>query len=422
MTSPPVHDAQPRSNPLWNAAATARPAAVVRCTSTADVQAAIRSAREQDLPLTVRGGGHDWAGRALADGALAVDLSAMRHVEVDRTTSVATVAGGATATDVATAAHRAGLVAVTGTAGSVGMVGLTTGGGYGPLSGRFGLAADNLLSAEVVLADGTVVVADDEHHPDLLWALRGGGCNVGVVTSIRVQLHRVPALLAGMMLFPLDVLPALEDWLLRGPDELTVQAGFMTPPGGTLSLFAAPTWCGEQDAGVEALRRLAEVGPPLVEEVGPTTQPEQLAGIDALYPPGRHVHIGTRTVTSLDPTVGAALLGAARGMTSSLSAISLHSLHGAAARPAPDATAFRTRTPHLMIESIAVWEDGDPAPRRHRDWARTLDALPGGYPNLLGPDELERTIEVFGPNADRLRTVTAHHDPDQVFRATGSIR
>lgn len=407
--------------PLWNAAVTARPKLLVRCTSTADVQAAVRTAREQGLPLTVRGGGHDWAGRAVADGGLTVDLTPMRQVDVDPATAVATVAGGATAADVAAVAHRAGLVAVTGTAGSVGMVGLTTGGGYGPLSGRFGLAADNLLSAEVVLADGTLVVADDEHHRDLLWALRGGGANFGVVTSMRVRLHRVPTILAGMLLFPMDVLPALEDHLLRAPDELTVQAGFMTPPGGELSLFASPTWCGEEEAGARALRRFAEVGPPLVEQVGPTTQVDQLAAIDALYPPGRHVHIGTRTVTALDRGVDAALRDAAGRMTSPLSAISLHSLHGAATRPGPDDTAFRNRAPHLMVESIAVWEDGDPSPQRHRDWARTLDPLPGGYPNLLGPDERERTVEVFGPNADRLRAVKAHYDPDHLFHATGSL-
>ncbi len=418
MTPRPVDDTVP---PLWNAAVTARPRVVARCSSSTDVQTAIRTAGEEGLPLAVRGGGHDWAGRALADDGLAVDLSPMRQVSIDPTTAVATVAGGATAADVAAVAHRAGLVAVTGTAGSVGMVGLTTGGGYGPLSGRFGLAADNLLSAEVVLADGTLVVADDEHHRDLLWALRGGGASFGVVTSIRIQLHEVPTILAGMLLFPPEVLPALEDSLLRGPDELTVQAGFMTPPGGTLCLFAAPTWCGEDVAGARALRQLAQVGSPLVEQVGPTTQVDQLAQIDAMYPPGRHVHIGTRTVTALDPAVDAALLEAAGSMTSPLSAISLHSLHGAATRPRPDDTAFRTRTPHLMIESIAVWQGGDPSPQRHRAWARTLDPLPGGYPNLLGPDEVARTADVFGPNAVRLRAVKAQYDPDHVFHATGSL-
>jgi hypothetical protein len=357
----------------------------------------------------------------MISGGLTIDLSPMRQVTVDPATAVATVAGGATSADVAAAAQRSGLVAITGTAGAVGMAGLTMGGGYGPFSGRFGIAADNLLSADVVLADGTLVTADQEHHPELLWALRGGGGNFGVVTSMRVQLHTVPAILAGMILFPLDVLPALEEFLLRGPDELTVQAGFVTGPTGEPALFAAPTWCGEPAAGVRALQRLTEVGEALMEQVGPTSQVDQLATIDAMYPAGRHVHIGTRTVTGLGAEVGDQLLKTAGSMTSPLSAISLHSLHGAATRVRPDAAAFRNRTPHLMIESIAVWEGRDPSPERHQQWARSLDALPGGYPNLLGAEDVERVAAVFGPNADRLRDIKRQYDPDHVFHATGSL-
>ncbi len=406
---------------IWNGAVTRRPLGVLGCASTADVQAGVRTAREKGLALSVRGGGHDWAGRALADGGLTLDLSPMRQVSVDPATAVATVAGGATSADVATAAQRAGLVAVTGTAGSVGMAGLTLGGGYGPLSGRFGLAADNLLSADVVLADGTLVTADDEHNSELLWALRGGGGNFGVVTTMRIQLHAVPALLAGMIMFRFDVLPELAESLLRGPDELTVQAGFITAPTGEPTLFAAPTWCGDPEAGIRALQQLTELGEPLTAQVGPTTMTDQLAQIDAMFPTGRHVEIGTRTVTSLDRTVQEVLIGAASAMTSPLSAISLHSLHGAAARIPADATAFRNRTPHLMVETIAVWEPGDDAEEQHRTWVRETDCLSGGYPNLLGPEDTERTAAVFGPNAARLLATKQRYDPDLVFHAPGRL-
>ncbi|WP_424190178.1 FAD-binding oxidoreductase [Actinokineospora sp. G85] len=406
---------------IWNGAVTSRPLAVLRCADTADVQAGVRAAREKGLPLSVRGGGHDWAGRALADGGLTLDLSPMRQVSVDPATAVATVAGGATAADVAAAAQRAGLVAVTGTAGSVGMAGLTLGGGYGPLSGRFGLAADNLLSAEVVLADGTLITADDEHNPELLWALRGGGGNFGVVTTMRVQLHAVPAVLAGMIMYRFDVLRALEESLLRGPDELTVQAGFITTPTGEPALFAAPTWCGDPEAGTRVLRRFTELGEPLAAQVGPTTMVDQLAQIDAMFPAGRHVEIATRTVTGLDRAVQETLLDAASAKTSPLSAISLHSLHGAAARVPADATAFRDRTPHLMVETIAVWEPGDADEDRHRAWVRGTDRLPGGYPNLLGPEDAERTAAVFGPNTARLLAAKQRYDPELVFHAPGRL-
>ncbi|MFF0307476.1 FAD-binding protein [Streptosporangium sp. NPDC004379] len=406
---------------IWNGAVTSRPLAVLRCADTADVQAGVRAARERGLPLSVRGGGHDWAGRALADGGLTLDLSPMRQVSVDPATAVATVAGGATSADVAAAAQRAGLVAVTGTAGSVGMAGLTLGGGYGPLSGRFGLAADNLLSADVVLADGTLVTADEEHDPELLWALRGGGGNFGVVTTMRIRLHTVPAILAGMIMFRFDVLPELEESLLRGPDELTVQAGFITAPTGEPALFAAPTWCGDPEAGTRVLQRLTELGEPLTAQVGPVTMTDQLAQIDAMFPPGRHVEIGTSTVTGLDRTVQEVLTDTASAMTSPFSGISLHSLHGAAARVPADATAFHNRTPHLMIETIAAWEPGDPAEDRHRAWVRGTDRLPGGYPNLLGPEDTERTAAAFGPNAERLRAAKQRYDSGLVFQAPGRL-
>ncbi len=406
---------------IWNGAVTSRPLAVLRCADSADVQNGVRTAREKGLPLSVRGGGHDWAGRALADGGLTLDLSPMRQVSVDPATAVATVAGGATAADVAAAAQRVGLVAVTGTAGSVGMAGLTLGGGYGPLSGRFGLAADNLLSADVVLADGTLITADDERHPELFWALRGGGGNFGVVTTMRIRLHAVPAILAGMIMYRFDALPELEESLLRGPDELTVQAGFITTPAGEPALFAAPTWCGDPEAGTLVLRRLTELGEPLAAQVGPTTMVDQLAQIDAMFPAGRHVEIATRTVTGLDRTVQETLLDAASAKTSPLSAISLHSLHGAAARVPADATAFRNRTPHLMVETIAVWEPGDAGENRHRVWVRGTDRLPGGYPNLLGPEDTERTATVFGANTERLLAAKQRYDPELVFHAPGRL-
>jgi FAD/FMN-containing dehydrogenase len=181
-----------RARQVWNGAVDHHPAAIVYCETVAEVQAAVRAARAHQLPLSVRGGGHDWAGRSVLPGGLVIDLSRMRQIEVDAQSQVARVAGGATMGDLARAAAPYGLAAATGTVNPVGVAGFTLAGGYGPLLGKCGLGLDNLLGAEVVLADGRLVATDANQQPDLFWALRGGGGNFGVVTSLRVRLHCVP--------------------------------------------------------------------------------------------------------------------------------------------------------------------------------------------------------------------------------------
>ncbi|GGT35670.1 FAD-binding oxidoreductase [Streptomyces althioticus] len=425
VTTGPDYEAGRR---LWNGAVSARPGVLVRCADQADAQAAVRAARTHEVPLTVRGGGHDWAGRSLSDGGLTIDLSGMRRVTVDPADGTAEVSGGATAADVVAAAEPHGLTAATGSAGSVGMAGLTLGGGYGPLGGRFGLALDNLLSVDVVLADGSVVTAGPEREPDLFWALRGGGGNFGLVTSMRVRLHRVPTLLSGLVLYPWDrretVLAGLSDVLAGSPDELTVQSGVLRGPDGGPALFLSPTWSGQDAAeGEKALARLDALGTPLVSQVGPTTTSAMLSGIDALFPFGRHAVIRSRSVPSLTPAVRDVLGLAGDTLTSPHSAVSVHSLHGAATRVPVARTAFGNRDPHLMIEIIALWDPADARPAEHRAWAGRLadalgpEALPGGYPNLLGPDDTAHVTHAYGPNTARLLEVKRRFDPDHVFRA-----
>ncbi|GGM22902.1 FAD-binding oxidoreductase [Promicromonospora citrea] len=425
VSTGPEYDA---ATHLWNGRVAARPGVVVRGAMPDDVGRAVVAAREAGVPVSVRGGGHDWAGRALRQGGLTVDLSTERNVTVYPAAQVAEVQAGATAADVAAAAAPYGLAPVTGTAGTVGLAGLTLGGGYGPLSGRFGLAADNLLSADVVLADGSVVTTDAEHEPDLFWALRGGGGNFGVVTSMRVRLRKVPTLLSGLVVFPWaqagTVLTGLSELLAEQPDELTVQTGVVAGPDGGPVVFASPTWSGDDaGAGEHALARLGAVGTPLVSQVGPVTLPAMLAGIDAQFPAGRHVAIRTRTVPSLTTGVAEALAGAGDALTSPLSAVSLHSLHGAATRVPVTETAFGLRDPHLMVEIIATWEPGDALAAEHGAWADDVadalepHALPGGYPNLLGPDALDQVAHAYGPHAARLLAVKERFDPDGVFRA-----
>jgi len=186
---------------IWNGAVDHAPALIVRPRSTKEVQTAVSAAAQHGLPLSVRGGGHDWAGRSIRHGGLVIDLSAMSRVVVEPQTQTATLQGGATASDVITTAKAFGLVAVTGTVGGVGLAGLTMGGGYGPLVGRYGLALDNLLGAEVVLADGRCIAATPSQEPELYWALRGGGGHFGVVTLLKVRLHPVPDVLTGLIVY-----------------------------------------------------------------------------------------------------------------------------------------------------------------------------------------------------------------------------
>jgi FAD/FMN-containing dehydrogenase len=228
-----------------------------------------------------------------------IDLTGMRQVSVDAETRVATVGGGATAADVIAGAASHALSAVTGTVGSVGMAGLTLGGGYGPLSGRFGLALDNLLSADLVLADGRLITVDEHHEPELFWAIRGGGGNFGVVTAMRIRLHALDRLLAGLIVYPLTqatkVLEQLGQILLAAPDELTVQTIILTGPDGAPALFLMPAWSGELTAGEAHIDQLRQLGTPALTQVGPTTYSDLLQVNDAHGEvTGNHVTARTR--------------------------------------------------------------------------------------------------------------------------------
>ncbi|MFD3515386.1 FAD-binding oxidoreductase [Streptomyces sp. NPDC058657] len=383
-----------RAVALFNAAVDVRPCVVVRCATTADVQGAVRAARHHGVPLSVRGGGHDFWGRAFRPGGLVLDLTEMREVQIDADRRCATVGGGALSSDVVSAAERVGLTAVTGTAGAVGMVGLTLGGGYGPLLGQFGLAADNLLAAEVVLADGSRVNTDAEHHPDLFWALRGGGGNFGVVTSARIRLHPTPTVVSGTILYPIaqsaGVLAGLGGILQNCPDELTVDVGFLPGPDGKPTVYVAPTWSGDLEVGNAEngpVRALAGLGTPVLAEVGPVARSATLAATDAMFPPGRMGAIRTRTLQSVPASLATILDRAAQEFTSPFSAIVWHQFHGAATHPPLGSTAFGRREPHLMVELISMWEGSD--------GKNNTGGRDGGSPHLRWLEELHTALEPF---------------------------
>lgn len=413
---------------LWNSAVNNYPAVIVRPWNRGDVQAAIRTARERQLPLSVRGGGYDWTGRSVRSGGMLVDLSRMCGVRVDPDSRVATVSGGATAADVAAAAAPYGLAAAMGTVGGVGMAGLTMSGGYGPLTGQFGLALDNLLAADVILDDGRLVRTDPAHEPELFWALRGGGGNFGVVTAMRIQLHPLPEVSSGLMLFPwreaADVWRSLDCLLAAAPRELTVQTGVLSGRDGDPLLYVLPTWSGEVTHGEKILGELRRIGRPLANQVAPMRPGGTLNLLSSACPPGRHHAIRTRNVRALSPDVILALTRAAQARTSALSGIALRHFHGRPMLVPETATAFAQRQEHYLIEITASWLPGDPDAALHRAWADSLAAalvpaaLSGANPGLLGDDDTYQITHAYGPNTGQLLAAKKKYDPYGVFTAT----
>ena len=423
----PGHELYDEGSRVWNGAVRRHPAIVAFCKQPEDVQAAVRAARRHGLPLSVRGGGHDWAGRALCDDGLVIDLTGMRDVAVDPRALVATVAGGARAKDVAAAAAAHGLVAALGNCGTVGMAGLTLGGGYGPLSGTCGLAADNLLGAAIVLADGRQVITGPDAEPELFWALRGGGGNFGVVTSLRVRLHPAGDMLAGSIIYNWNeagaVLRRYAAFVATAPDELGVAVGVMSGPDGEPGITLVPLWNGERCRGERAMEDLRAFGTPRSAQVGPVTYADLLAQWDAWVEAADGCHWEIRTCWLPALTAGAAdsIIAAKARAASPLCSVFWHHFHGAATRMAPDGAAFGLRREHLMVEIVAGWRpDGDDG-SAHRRWARDLRqslapfALPGGYANLLGPDDREQAARAYGGSAAGLRVLKRRFDPDGVF-------
>jgi FAD/FMN-containing dehydrogenase len=402
-----------------------RPAIIVHCADETLVQRALELARDAELPLSVRAGGHDWAGRALCDGVV-IDLTPMRAISVSSDTCTAIVGGGARANDLLPFTDALGVATATGAVGSVGFGGLTLGGGYGPLTGRVGLVCDNLMSAQVVLADGRVVEAGPEGDAELLWALKGGGGNFGVVTSLTFALHEVPSVRAGIILYPFEeahsVLAKLEPLAAAAPDELDLPIVLMSGPDGSPLLAIAPTWSGPREEGEAQIAPLLGLGTVLLADVKDRSYGNSRSIFDMYTVDGLHTAMATRWVSRLHGDATAVLIEQIRRRPSPLCAVLTHAFHGAATRIAPDSAAFGFRQPHTVIEIVAQADPkGESDGSAERAWvnetAAALDqhALPGGYANFLTAEDSERARLSYGPNAERLTRAKRHYDPGNVF-------
>ena len=431
---------------IWNGAVDRRPACIARCTGVADVVAAVRFARERDLEIAVRGGGHNVAGTALCDDGLVVDLSAMRAVWVDPAGRTAWVQGGALWSDVDRETQAHGLATTGGIVGHTGVAGLTLGGGIGFLMRKHGLVVDNLLAADVVTADGKIVRASVDEHPDLFWALRGGGGNFGVVTSFQFSLHALgPTVLAGPLFWAAEdtgeVLRFYRDFAADAPDELgTVVRLGAVPPLPFIPedlhrrqvVAIACCYAGDVGEGERALRALRRFGTPLADLLAPSSYAAFQSGFDDAYLHGWHYYWKATNLSGLSDDVISVVAEHAYAARSPRSYAAMFHLGGAVGRVPHDATAYAGRDVAHNIVVDAVWlpEESGELAAAETAWARRFyEALAphragGVYVNFLDADDgAGRVREAYGERIyGRFAEVKATYDPDNAFRHNTNIR
>ena len=425
---------------VYNAMIDRRPHVVVRPLGADDVVAAVEFARANDLPVAIRGGGHSVPGFGTADDAVVIDLSEMQEVDVDPRGRIARAEGGATFGVFNDATHEHGLATTGGIISTTGIGGLTLGGGIGYLARGFGLACDNLVSAEVVTADARRVTASENENEDLFWALRGGGGNFGVVTAFEYRLHPVEQVYGGPILYELGdaatVLKFYRDYIKDAPREL---GGFpawqIAPPlpfipedrhGEPFLIFVA-CWAGPVDQGEAALAPFHEVAPVVAEMVGPMPYPAINSAFDALVPTGLQHYWKANFVKELTDEAIAAHLEHGPKVPAVNSTVHIYPIDGAVQDVAPDATAFAYRDANFATVIAGMWPD--PADNdANIAWVRGFsDATAplseeGGYVNFMSEDDQGRIRANYKGNYDRLVEIKRKYDPDNTFRVNQNIR
>ena len=414
------------------------PELIVRCADAGDVVAALGAGRETGLDIAVRGGGHSVPGFGTVDDGLVIDLGAIRNVRVDQGGRVADVGGGATLGDLDHASHAFGLATPTGVLSTTGVGGLTLGGGQGYLTRKHGLTIDNLVSADVVLADGSLVQASEDENDDLFWALRGGSGNFGIVTRFTFRLHPLTNVVAGPMLWPLDrgaeVMRLYRDSISEAPEELTGIFAFVTVPPGPpfpeelhLQKVAGVIWCwaGRPERAGEVLAPFRALGPAL-DGVGEIPYPAIQTAFDALYPAGLQNYWRGHVFDELpDEAIERHVDGASR-LPTPLSGVLVYPIDGAASRVGAADTAWAHRS--ARFSEVIFGTDPDPAKFDDlRSWtveyweALKPYASEGAYVNFIGQDGQERVRPSYGPNYERLTELKGKYDPENVFHVNQNI-
>jgi FAD/FMN-containing dehydrogenase len=417
---------------VWNAMIDRRPSAVLRPRDAADVVAAVNFAREQQLPLAIRGGAHSVAGMGTCDDGIVIDFSSMKRIVVDPRRRTARAEPGVKWTEFDSATQAHGLATTGGTIGDTGIAGLTLGGGFGWLEGSFGMTVDNLLAADVVLASGEQVRASADENTDLFWALRGGGGNFGVVTSFEYRLHPIGStIVGGMVVHPYsaarEVLRFYGTLLRTAPDPLTAAAAILTGPDGQKACAIACAYAGPVEEGQEAVRGIKEFGSPVLDVIGPMPYLQQQALLDQAMPPNVRNYWKAEFVDRLSEGFIDTWVDAYSRVVSPMSFQLLFPIHGVAARVPVEATAYPNRSgAHLGI--YGLWNSGEadePNVRWVRDtWERIRPFSSGGlYVNEIGGDDgSDRVRQAYGPNYVRLAAIKEKYDPANLFRLNANIQ
>jgi FAD/FMN-containing dehydrogenase len=406
------------------------PALIVQCQMADDVARTVDYARTTGLPLAVRGGGHSVAGYSTCDDGIVVDLSPMKRVQIDVENGTASAEAGLTLGELDRATQEHGLATPLGIVSVTGIAGLTLGGGLGWLNGKHGLACDNVLGVEIVTADGRMLRADSEEHPDLYWAIRGGSGNFGVVTRFDYQLHPVGPVFGGIVIYSMEDTPAA----LRGhraftaqcPDNLSTAAVLASSPDGDPVLIIACCYAGPIEDGERAVETLTSFGTPLATQLGVMEFTQLQSMLDPSFPEGNQHYWRAGYLREISNGAIDVLVEFALSRPSPLTAIGLQHLHGAAARVDPAATAFAHRADQFDCMVLGQWTD--PANNEENiQWVRDFFAEmrphfgPGVYVNNLGDEGQDRVRAAYGQNYDRLVAIKTKYDPENIFRLNHNI-
>ena len=417
---------------VWNGMTDKQPAMIARCEGTADVVHCVKFARANDLLVAVRGGGHSIAGHSVCEGGLMIDLAQMHGVRVDAANRSARAGGGAKWLHFDNETQAYSLATTGGTNSDTGIGGLTLGGGLGWLAGKYGLTCDNLLSADVVTADGSVLTASATENADLFWGLRGGSGNFGVVTSFEYRVHPVSTVLGGLVLYPFerarDVLKFYGKFSRAIPDELNTIAALLSLPDGTKATAIAVCYNGDVASGEEVLRPLREFGPPMAVQVGPMPYLAVQTMLDASFPPGRQYYWKAHLSGEIKDEALDIVIDHFSRVPSPFTVLGFQQLGNAANRVAPDETAFSHRDALYDFLMLSGWEDSSQA-EANIEWTRALyDSMrpvlhSGVYVNGLGDDSTLPTTAAFQPKTfERLVQLKQKYDPDNFFRLNPNIR
>ena len=428
----PHDDRYEEARRIHNGLIDRRPAVIVRCAGATDIAEAVKLARSNGLEISVRGGGHNVAGRAVAEGGLMIDLSPMRGIHVDPAARTARAQGGVLWSELNREAHAHGLAVTGGAISSTGIAGYTLGGGLGWLMAKHGLGCDNLLGVELVTADGEILNVDEASHPDLMWALRGGGGNFGVAASLVYRLHPVSMVTGGLIAHPIDaaadMLRFYRDAVAGCSDDLTVFAAVVHAPDGSGMKLAAMVvfHTGDPDQAELDLAPFKGWGSPVVVDVGPMPYPVMNTLLDGAYPKDALNYWLSSFTTGLPDALIDAMVERFASVPSPMTAILLEHFHGAVTRIGPTDTAVPHRTEGWNLLLPSEWMDSADTEANiawtKDSFAALSEHFSGGrWLNYLGDDQDDAITSAYGPNYDRLVEVKRRHDPDNVFHLNHNI-